>query len=67
MSSRPSRATIPVDMAAIFNLDHPAHVITWHFVSLSVANLVAIVVMLVVFVLAIVVPFPHGDEEEGPA
>ena len=52
-------------MAAIINLDHPAHVITWHFVSLSVANLVVLVVMLVVFVLAIVVPFPHGDEETG--
>ena len=54
-------------MAAIFNLDHAAHVITWHFISLSVANLVAIAVMLLVFVLAIIVPFPHGDEEEGPA
>ena len=48
-------------MAAIFNLNHPAHVITWHFISLSVANLVVIAVMLMVFVLAIVVPFPHGE------
>ena len=54
-------------MAAIFNLDHPAHVITWHFISLSVANLVAIAVMLLVFVLAIIVPFPHADEEESSA
>jgi hypothetical protein len=62
-----ARWTIPLDMAAIFNLNHPAHVITWHFISLSVANVVVIVVMLVVFVLAIVIPFPRGEEEEGPA
>jgi hypothetical protein len=59
------RATIPFEMAAVFDLNHPAHVVTWHFISLSVANLVVIVVMLLVFVLAIVVPFPHADEE-GP-
>ena len=52
-------------MAAIFNLNHPAHVITWHFISLSVSNVIVIVVMLVVFALAILLPFPHG-EQEGP-
>ena len=54
-------------MAAVFNLNHPAHVLTWHFISLSVANVIAIVVMLVVFALAIALPFPHGtDAEESP-
>lgn len=53
-------------MAAIFNLNHPPHVITWHFISLSVANLVVIAVMLIVFALAILVPFPHGEQEETP-
>jgi hypothetical protein len=45
-------------MAAVFNLNHPAHTVHWHFVELSVANLVVIVAMLVVFALAIVLPFP---------
>jgi hypothetical protein len=45
-------------MAAIFNLNHPAHVLHWHFITLSVANVIAIIIMLVVFALAIALPFP---------
>ncbi|HTW41937.1 MAG TPA: hypothetical protein VMD79_06460 [Solirubrobacteraceae bacterium] len=45
-------------LAAIINLNHPAHVIEWHFIKLSVANVVVIGLMLVVFALAIVLPFP---------
>ncbi len=52
-------------MAAVFNLNHPAHVVTWHFISLSVPNLIVIAVMLVVFALAIALPFPGAKEEEG--
>ncbi len=36
-------------MAAIFNLNHPAHTVHWHFFSMSVSNIVVIVLMLVVF------------------
>ena len=45
-------------LAAIINLNHPAHVVTWHFIQLSVPNLLAIAAMFVVFGLAIVLPFP---------
>lgn len=45
-------------LGAVFNLNNPAHVVHWHFIQLSVSNLVVIAVMLVVFVLAIVLPFP---------
>ena len=45
-------------MAAIFNLNHPAHYVHWHFIDLSVSNLLVVVAMIVVFVLAIVLPFP---------
>ena len=45
-------------LAAVFNLNHPAHVVHWHFIQLSVPNLVVIGVMLVVFALAIALPFP---------
>ncbi len=44
--------------AAIFNLNHPANTVHWHFFSMSVANVVVIVLMLVVFAVAILAPFP---------
>jgi hypothetical protein len=45
-------------MGAVFNLNHPAHTVDWEFIHLSVANVVVIVLMLTVFVLAILLPFP---------
>jgi lysylphosphatidylglycerol synthetase-like protein (DUF2156 family) len=59
--------TIQRMIAAIFNLNHAAHTVHFHFnigitsgeISLSVANVVAIVLMLVVFALAIALPFPQ--------
>ena len=51
-------------MAAIFNLNHPAHTVHWHFFQMSVSNIVVIVLMLAVFVIAILVPFP-GHRRSG--
>jgi hypothetical protein len=45
-------------MGAIVNLNHPAHNVHWHFFQMSVANLVVLAAVLVVFVLALVLPFP---------
>ena len=45
-------------LGAIVNLNHPAHFVHWGFFQMSVPNLVAIIVMLVVFVAAILAPFP---------
>ena len=45
-------------LAAVFNLNHPAHTVDWHFIHLSVANVVVIGLMFVVFFLAILLPFP---------
>ena len=48
-------------IASIVNLNHPANTVHWHFFSMSVANVVVIVLSLVVFVIAILAPFPgHG-------
>ena len=47
-------------MAAVFNLNHPAHYVHWHFFQMSVSNVIVIALMLIVFVLAIVIPFPRG-------
>ena len=44
--------------AAVFNLNHPAHTVDWSFIHLSLANVVVIGLMFVVFFLAILLPFP---------
>ncbi len=49
---------LPSAMGAVFNLNHPAHTVDWSFVHLSVANVVVIALMVIVFVLAILLPFP---------
>ena len=47
-------------IAGVINLTHPGHYLHWGIIQLSVANLVVIGLMLVVFVLAIAIPFPKG-------
>jgi hypothetical protein len=48
-------------MGAVFNLNHPAHTVDWSFIHLSVANVVVVGLMLVVFVLALLLPFPGAS------
>jgi hypothetical protein len=48
-------------LGAVFNLNHPAHTVDWHFIHLSVANVIVIGLMLAVFVLALLLPFPGAD------
>jgi hypothetical protein len=61
-------------LGAVFDLNHPAHVVHWHFIQLSVPNIAAIGVMLAVFAIAIALPFPGaarrararaGQSQEG--
>ena len=54
-------------LAAVFNLNHPAHTVDWSFIHLSVANVIVIVLMLVVFALAIALPFPGASHRRGGA
>jgi hypothetical protein len=54
-------------IGAIFNLNHPSHVVHWHFFQMSVANVVVIVLMLIVFVVAILAPFPRRGGQGGSA
>ena len=49
---------------AVFNLNGPAHYVHWHFFQMSVANVIVIGLMIVVFILAIVIPFPTREIEE---
>ena len=45
-------------LGALVHLDHPAHTIHRGWFLISVANLVVIALMIAIFVLAIVLPFP---------
>ena len=49
---------------SLIDLNHPGHYVHWGFIQLSVANLVVIGLMVVVFVAAILVPFRrHGGSD----
>ena len=65
MSAPAAKRTIAGVIAAIFNLNHPAHTLHWHFISLSVSNVIVIVLMFVVFAAAIVLPFPGHRPEKA--
>jgi type IV secretory pathway component VirB8 len=60
----PFASAVPVVSAALFDLSHPAHYVHWHFFQMSVANLLVIVLMIAVFVVAILVPFPKREREQ---
>jgi hypothetical protein len=51
-------AGLAVVIGAVFDLNHPAHVVHWHFIKLPLANVIAIGLMLVAFAIAIALPFP---------
>jgi hypothetical protein len=44
-------------------MNAPAHYFDWGFIHISVANLTVIVLMLLVFALAVVLPFPGRGGE----
>ena len=52
-------------MAAVFNLNHHATYVHWHFITLSVSNILVVVAMFVVFFAAIALPFPRPEKSGG--
>lgn len=50
-------------IAAVFNLNHHASYVHVGFFQMSVSNVAVIVLMLVIFALAILAPFPHGRRD----
>jgi hypothetical protein len=52
-------------MGAIFNLNHHAGYLSWHFIQLSWPNVIVVVLMLVVFAIAIVAPFPGSNRNRS--
>jgi hypothetical protein len=51
----------PVFFAALFDLSDPANYLHWHFFQMSVANTIVIVLMIVVFIAAVLIPFPKRE------
>ncbi len=47
-------------LAALINLNKRPYYIHWGVIQLSLGNLIVIILMLVVFVAALLVPFPKG-------
>ncbi|HXP18656.1 MAG TPA: hypothetical protein VN840_03310, partial [Streptosporangiaceae bacterium] len=41
------------------NLNVPGHYLSWSFIDISLANLIVIAVMVVIFGAALLIPFPH--------
>jgi hypothetical protein len=45
-------------LAALFPLNHPDHYFHWHVLEISAANAIVIVLMVITFVAALLLPFP---------
>lgn len=50
-------------LGAVFDLSGRPHYVHWHFFQMSVTNVLVIVLMIVVFLAAILLPFPHRRVE----
>jgi hypothetical protein len=51
---------------ALFLADGAGSYVNWGVIQISVTNAVVIAIMVVVFVLALVIPFPkHGNDRSG--
>jgi hypothetical protein len=44
-------------------LSKPAYFLHWGVVQISLANFLVIVAMILIFILALIIPFPHGRRE----
>ena len=46
--------------ASVVDLTGPGHYLHWGLIQMSLANAIVILLMIIVFVLAILLPFPGG-------
>ena len=49
-------------LAAVVDLNHPGRYLHWGIIQISLANVIVIGLMLLVFVLALLLPFPKGKD-----
>lgn len=52
-------------IAAIFDPNGKPGFAHWHFFQMSIPNIIVIVLMLVVFVVALLAPFPGRSRDRG--
>lgn len=54
-------------MPSAVGLNGHAYYLHWGVIQISLANLLVIVVMILLFVAALLLPFPHGrDDDKDP-
>ena len=46
------------------NLNDPATYLNWGWLGISMSNLVVMLLTVAVFVLAVLLPFPHHEDDE---
>lgn len=63
MAGLATGALAKTPLAAVFDLSGAPRYVHWHFFQMSVVNLLVIVLMIVVFFAAILLPFPHRRAE----
>ncbi len=52
-------------LGALLPLDTLGHYVQWHWIEISVANLTVIILMVVTFVAALLLPFPGTKRPKG--
>ena len=45
-------------------MDSPTTYFDWQFIHISMPNLLVIVLMILLFAVALVAPFPHGSDHD---
>jgi hypothetical protein len=50
--------------AAAVDLNHTGHYLHWGVIQISAANLAVVGIMVVVFLLALLLPFPRGRKRD---
>jgi hypothetical protein len=62
-----AQAALQVPASGSGRMVEATHYFHWGVVQISLANLLVIAAMVVIFILALVLPFPHGsaDRESG--
>ena len=50
---------------SLIDLNHPGHYIHWGVIQISYGNLIVIILMVVVFLLAILIPFKTHKDKGG--
>lgn len=51
-------------VGSLINLNHPQHYVHWSIFTIAVANLIIIAIMVVIFGLALLLPFPKAQKDE---